>query len=254
MKILSWNVNGVRAAQKNGFLNWFKDQKADVVCLQETKARQEQLDEELVHPKGYDSIWHSAEKPGYSGVALYFRKEPLNIQHGLGIHDFDSEGRVLIAQYKDFYLINAYFPNSGRDVSRLPYKLKFCEAILKKCESVRKSGKNIILCGDYNIAHKAIDLKNPKTNEKTAGYLPQERAWMDEFTEKGYVDTFRLFEPDSGHYTWWSYRPGIRDRNIGWRIDYFCVNPEYKKQIKKSLHQTRVKGSDHCPIALEIQS
>ena len=253
MKLLSWNVNGIRAAQKKGFLDWFDTQEADVVCVQETKARKEQLDEELVNPKKYHSYWFSAEKAGYSSVAIYSKKEPLDIQYGMGVKKFDAEGRTLIAKYKDFTLINAYFPNSQREGVRLPYKLEFCKAMLKLCKKLKKGGENIVLCGDYNIAHKAIDLKNPKTNEKNAGYLPEERAWMDTFTKSGFVDTFREFEKGPGHYTWWSYRPGVRARNIGWRIDYFGVNQEYFDRVKKMRHQPEILGSDHCPIELTLR-
>ena len=253
MKLISWNVNGIRAAARTGFLEWFKEQKADVICIQETKAQPEQLDMFTLHPEGYHSYWHSAQKPGYSGVAIYSKQEPLKITPGIGKPDFDAEGRVLVAEYPEFVLVNAYFPNSQRDHARLDYKLKFCKEMFKFLEKLRKAGKQVILCGDYNIAHREIDLKNPKANENNAGFLPEERAWMDGILSGGYVDTFRHFVKDPGHYTWWSYRPGVRDRNIGWRLDYFVVNEEFKGRLADARHQPHVKGSDHCPVVLELK-
>jgi exodeoxyribonuclease-3 len=254
--LVSWNVNGIRAAQKAGFLKWFSKDSPDVVCVQETKAKVEQLEEEMLHPEGYHSYWHSAEKPGYSGVAIYSKKEPLEIRYGIGDPEIDREGRVLIADYAHFTLLNAYFPNSQREHTRLPYKLAFCKAMLTFLERTRKSGKNIVLCGDFNIAHKPIDLANPKQNEKNAGYLPEERSWMEGFVgEKshGYIDVFRQFQPGPGHYTWWSYRPGVREKNIGWRLDYFVTNPEFKSALKSCAIFPQIKGSDHCPVRLELK-
>jgi len=253
MKLISWNVNGIRSAHGKGFLKWFGDEKADIVCVQEIKAKPEQLEEEVIHPHGYFSAWHSAEKPGYSGVAIFSKKEPLDIKYGFGKKEIDSEGRVLIAEYADFTLINAYFPNSQREHTRLGYKLEFCAEMLKYCNKLKKQGKNIILCGDYNIAHREIDLKNPKSNMDNAGFLPEERAWMDEFLAAGYSDIFREKNPEPGHYTWWSYRPGIRQRNIGWRLDYHCINGEFRDRVKSAYHRPKVTGSDHCPVGLELK-
>jgi exodeoxyribonuclease-3 len=247
-------VNGIRAAGRGGFLKWFEDERADVVAIQETKARPEQLEEELLHPLGYHSYWHSAQKPGYSGVAIYSKKEPLRIQTGIGIPGIDNEGRVILAEYPEVTLVNAYFPNSQREGARLPYKLEFCAQMFKFLETLRKSGKNIALCGDLNIAHNEIDLKNPKSNVKNAGFLPEERAWMTQFLDGGYIDAFRHFEKGPGHYTWWSYRPGVREKNVGWRIDYFCVNREHEDRLKSMVHQPHVMGSDHCPVALKLKS
>lgn len=255
MKLISWNVNGLRSVQRKNFKPWFEDEKADVVCLQEIKISAENLkDEELYHPNKYDSHWHHAEKPGYSGLAIYSKKTPDDVRAGLKIPQFDREGRWLEADFGGITVINSYFPNSQRDHARLPYKLAFCAAAEKRLEALRKKGRNVLLCGDFNIAHKEIDLKNPKTNVDNAGFLPQERAWLDlMFDKKGWVDTFREFEKGPGHYTWWSYRPTIRERNIGWRLDYFVANPEFKDRLKKAEHLHQVMGSDHCPIRLTLK-
>ena len=257
MKLLSWNVNGIRAAGRSGFLKWFGDETsrgADVICLQEIKATPEQLEPELLNPKGFHSHWHPAEKLGYSGVATYTREEPIEVKKGLGIPEIDREGRVLQTEFKKFVLLNCYFPNSQREGARLPYKLEFCDAILKHMQKLQKKGKHVVICGDFNIAHREIDLKNPKSNQKNAGFLPEERAWMDQFEKAGYVDSFRHFTKDPEHYTWWSYRPGVREKNVGWRIDYFWTNGELKDRLKTSVHQAHVRGSDHCPVAMELKN
>lgn len=253
MKLASWNVNGIRAAHRSGFLEWFEDECADIVCLQETKARIEQLDQALHHPLGYHSFWHSAEKPGYSGVAIYSRTEPLSVKIGLGHPEIDREGRVLVAEFPGFVLLNCYFPNSQRDHARLGYKLDFCREILKVCQGVRAGGKNLVICGDFNIAHQEIDLRNPKANENNAGFLPEERAWMTEFIGQGFVDVFRERVPEPNHYTWWSYRPGVREKNIGWRLDYHLVNQELREAVEGVAHRPLIKGSDHCPVILELK-
>lgn len=252
MKLLSWNVNGIRAAGRAGFLNWFGEQNADIVCLQETKASPTQLDGQLLHPLNYHSYWHSAQKAGYSGVVIYSKTEPLRIQEGIGVPEIDTEGRVLLAEYSQFVLVNAYFPNSQRDHARLGYKLLFCEKMMNFLENQKKQGKQLVLCGDLNIAHREIDLKNPKSNIDNAGFLPEERAWLDQFLNLGYVDGFRHFTKDPGHYTWWSYRPGVREKNIGWRLDYFIVNRDFKDAMQSVIHQDQVKGSDHCPVELKL--
>ena len=253
MRLISWNVNGVRAVAQKGFMNWFEAQEADVVCLQETKAQEEQLDLFLRNPGGYQSFWHSAQKPGYSGTAIYTRREPDQVIEGIGIPEIDSEGRVLQADFGEFRLINAYFPNSQREHTRLGYKIDFCNAMLEHVESLRKKGRHVVLCGDFNIAHREIDLRNPKENVNNAGFLPEERAWLDQFERAGYVDAFRNFTKDPGHYTWWSYRPGVRARNIGWRLDYFWVNAEFRDRLVSARHQPEVMGSDHCPVVLDVR-
>ncbi|NUM89110.1 MAG: exodeoxyribonuclease III, partial [Bdellovibrionales bacterium] len=231
MRLMSWNVNGVRAAQRNGFLGWLSNSDADVVAIQETKASPDQLDQSLISPPGYRSFWHSAEKAGYSGVAVYTRVDPLQVTEGIGAAEFDREGRVLQLEFRDFVLINAYFPNSQREHARLPYKLAFCDAMLKHCARLGKKGKNVVICGDFNIAHEEIDLKNPKSNRDNAGFLPEERAWMTKFLAAGHADVFREREPGPGHYTWWSYRPGVREKNVGWRIDYHVVNRDFTDRV-----------------------
>lgn len=252
ISLYSWNVNGIRAAQKNGFESWFGSIQGDFVCLQEIKATEDQLDLFLRQPKGYFSFWNPAQKPGYSGVATYTKREPLGVHMGLGVSELDTEGRVLTLEYDSWVMINAYFPNSQRDHARLPFKLKFCDQMMKYCKAWEKKGKQVVICGDFNIAHKEIDLRNPKTNVDNAGFLPQERKWLDSFTDGGFVDTFREFEPGGGHYSWWSYRPGVREKNVGWRIDYFFVGSKLKSRLKKAEIHPDVRGSDHCPVSVKI--
>lgn len=254
MKIVSWNVNGIRACVKKGFVEWMDEEKADVICLQEIKAEVDQFPEELTNRKEFFYI-HSAEKKGYSGVCIIAKKEPIEVWEGLGIEEFDREGRVLIAEFDHCILFNCYFPNGQRDHGRVPYKLSFSDAVMNEALSLKKSkNKEVIICGDYNTAHHEIDLANPKSNKKTTGFLPNERAWMDKFESEGFVDTFRMKTPnENGHYTWWTYRGDCREKNIGWRIDYFFVTQNYKEKILKSYHRPEILGSDHCPIILETK-
>jgi exodeoxyribonuclease-3 len=254
MKLASWNVNGIRAVEREGKLaKWIAAENADVVCLQEVKAFQEQAAELPFNQHKYEALWHSAQKPGYSGTVVLTKKKPLNVQIGIGIPEIDHEGRVLVVEFKELTLLNCYFPNSQRDSARLEYKLFFCKKLLEFTERLRKKGKHVTICGDFNIAHTEIDLKNPKTNTKNAGFLPEERAWMTEFLKTGYVDTFRKFTPDPGHYSWWSYRPGVREKNVGWRIDYWAVSQELSDRVKSSIIQPKVLGSDHCPVVMELK-
>lgn len=253
-KLVSWNVNGLRACEKKGFSKWFAAEDAEVVCLQEIKARPEQLPPEMIHPLKYHSFWHPAEKPGYSGNAIYTRREPLDVRYGLGKQEFDREGRVLTVEFKNYSVVSAYFPNSQRDHARLGFKLDFCLAFEKFIKKERARGKSVFMVGDWNIAHTEIDLKNAKANQKNAGFLPEERAWMTKFLGSGYLDGFRHFEKGPGHYTWWSNRPGVREKNVGWRLDYFLLDQESKTRLRAAEHQTKVLGSDHCPVALTIQS
>jgi exodeoxyribonuclease-3 len=255
--IVSWNVNGIRAAEKKGLLEWLERESPDVLCLQETKAHKGQLVEELINPVlptgTYKSWWSSAKKAGYSGTAIYSKTEPLEVRT-LGYSEFDDEGRVVMAEFPEAVVISAYFPNSQEEGARLGYKLDFCAAILETCDRLVASGKNIILCGDYNIAHKPIDLANPKTNEKNPGYLPEDRAWMDTFTGAGYVDSFRAFNGAAGQYSWWSYRFHAREKNIGWRIDYNCVNASFMPKVKGASILSDIYGSDHCPVKITYEN
>lgn len=251
MKIYSWNVNGIRAVEKKGFFPWMMETGPDIICLQETKARTEQLGEEFINPRGYTSCWASAKKKGYSGTVVYTKRKPEQIEL-LGPAEFDDEGRTLILYFPEFTLINAYFPNSQPEGARLSYKLEFCAAILERANDLIGAGNNVIICGDYNIAHKPIDLARPKENEGNPGYLPEEREWMESFIQSGYRDTFREFTPGPGHYTWWSYRTRAREKNIGWRIDYFCVNRDFPHPLKQSVILSDVMGSDHCPLMIEF--
>jgi len=253
MKIISWNVNGIRAVEKKGFIDWLLQSDADVVCIQETKANPTQLSPSLITPgDSYHSYFNSAKKPGYSGTAIYSKTAPDEVTN-MGISDFDDEGRVTTARFGKTVVISAYFPNSQEAGARLAYKTAFCDAMLSYCDGFVKQGMNIVLCGDYNIAHKAIDLANPKANEGNAGYLPEERAWMDKFTTSGYTDTFRHFCEEPKQYTWWSYRFHARDKDIGWRIDYQCVNNTFLSNVKSSTILKTVMGSDHCPIEIIVE-
>ena len=255
LKISSWNVAGIRACEKKGFHDWVETTNPDIICLQETKAMPEQLSKELVEPTGYTALYAPAERKGYSGVATWV-KEGLEVKHsiGLGREEFDCEGRTIISEFSDFILINCYFPNGKRDHSRVPYKLDFCREVAGLALSLKKKKKKeIVICGDYNTAHHEIDLANPKTNKKSTGFLPIEREWMDEFKEQGFKDLFREFTPDeSGHYTWWTYRGDCRERNIGWRIDYFWSTTGLLPRVKDCHHSPEVLGSDHCPIHLTL--
>jgi len=251
--VISWNVNGIRSAERKGFLPWLASCGADIVCLQETKIQPVQISSELLSPKGYTSYWYSAEKKGYSGVGAYCREKPLSVSP-LGIGRFDAEGRVQVLEFKTFSVINAYFPNSRDAGSRLDYKIDFCDSLLAFAAKLVKKGKNLVICGDYNIAHTAIDLARPKENEGNAGYLPEERAWMDKFLSLGYVDTFRIFTPGPGHYSWWSYRGGARGRNVGWRIDYHCVNEAFRPRVAGAEILKNIEGSDHCPVLVRLDT
>lgn len=257
MRIISWNVNGIRAVEKKGFVDWLRGEAPDILCVQETKARPDQLSEELLAPvdkegRGYNTYWASAKKPGYSGTAIYTREEPLAV-HTLGVPEFDDEGRVLAADFPSFTLICAYFPNSQDAGVRLDYKLAFCIAMKEYCDKLVAQGRHLVLCGDYNIAHKPIDLARPKENEGNPGYLPEERAWMDSFTGAGYVDSFRHYHPDEpDQYSWWSYRMRAREKNIGWRIDYHCVDGTFIDKVARAGIRSEVLGSDHCPVEIEL--
>ena len=252
-KIVSWNVNGLRSVQKKGLQQYWQQENPDLFCLQEIKAHPDDLDADLCQPKGYKAFWNPAEKAGYSGLVVYSRLEPEAVQLGLGDSEADAEGRVLSLRFKNFTLINSYFPNSQRDHARLPFKLRFCKKMWSYLAQLHARGENIVLCGDFNIAHREIDLRNPKTNVKNAGFLPEERAQFDALLSGPFVDVFREFEKGPEHYTWWSYRPGVRAKNVGWRLDYFVSNKENLGRIKSMQHRPEVMGSDHCPIVLNLK-
>ena len=254
MKIFSWNVNGLRAVVKKGFFDWLNLEAPDVVCLQEIKARVEDLDENLLSPNGYHTVWNPAERKGYSGVAVFMKKKPIAFHKGMGIERFDSEGRMIRVEFKDVDLLNVYFPNGTSGSERLQYKMDFYDAFLDHCEDLRGKGKELVITGDVNTAHKPIDLKNPKANEKNSGFLPEEREWVDKFIKHGYVDSFRAFNQQPDQFTWWSYRFNVRAKNIGWRIDYFFVTEGLMKKVKDSFITPEIMGSDHCPIGLDIKA
>ena len=253
LKLISWNVNGIRAVAKKGFLEWFNNENADVVCLQETKAWEEQLEDSLKNIPGYFSYFSQAEKKGYSGVAIYTKEEPVKVDKGFGIPKFDSEGRILIAEFKEYVLYNIYYPNGKMSPERLQYKMDFYEAFQKHIVEMKNNGKKIVICGDVNTAHKEIDLSRPKENEKTSGFLPMERVWIDRFLAEGFFDSLRLFTDDAGLYTWWDLVTRARERNVGWRIDYFYISDNLKRNIRNAFIQPEVMGSDHCPIGIELK-
>ncbi len=256
MKLASWNVNGIRACEKKGFWQWIEQNDFDIIALQEIKISLDQIKELNPTPfvkKNYTPYFFHAEKRGYSGVALLVRNNlKYQIYPGINIPEFDFEGRTISVEHDDFILINGYYPNGQRDHNRVPFKLKFSEEMLALANNYRKMGKDVILCGDFNTAHNPIDLANPKTNKNTTGFLEIERQFIDRLLDNGYEDVFRIQNPDkNGHYTWWTYRNNCREKNVGWRIDYFFTLKQSKKQYKAEI-QKNVFGSDHCPITLEF--
>ena len=252
MKILSWNVNGYRAALKKGFGDFLLGVRPDVLGLQEVKSLPEQLAAKDTDFPGYKCAWNGAERKGYSGVAAFYAKEPLAVTNGFGETRFDGEGRVITLEYPTFYLLNIYFPNGGQGPERLKYKLDFYEAFLEHIEKMRKTGKAVVFCGDVNTAHKEIDLARPKENVENSGFMPIERAWLDKITGLGWVDTFRAFHPEPDQYTWWDYKTKARERNVGWRLDYFFINKEKLSLVKDSFILSKIQGSDHCPIGITL--
>lgn len=255
MKIISWNVNGLRAIHRKGNWQWLVDQSPDIFCLQETKANPDQLPEEVRNLKGYHSYFDvPKEKKGYSGVAIYSKVKPNEVQYMMGNDALDKEGRLIAAYYDDFVLLTVYFPNGGGGPERLQYKFDFYDAFLAFIEKMRKQGRSVIFCGDVNTAHEAIDLARPKENEENTGFLPEERAWIDEVINAGYIDVYRHFNPNkTGAYTYWDMKTAARERNVGWRIDYFFISPDLLPRVKKIEIMSDVYGSDHCPVMLEIK-
>jgi exodeoxyribonuclease-3 len=252
VKIISWNVNGLRAMWKKGFLGFIESQAPDVLCVQETKLQMDQILDEMRGPGPYRSYWSAAERKGYSGVATYTREEPLAVAVEFGARTLDLEGRIVHTEFPAFHLLNVYVPNSGMGADRLAWKLRFYKEFLRLCEALRRRGKGVVVCGDVNTAHTEIDLARPKENVKNPGFLPEERDWLTRLLARGYIDTFRLFCGEPGHYTWWDLKSGARARNIGWRIDYFLVSEELKDRVRESRILPEVMGSDHCPITLVL--
>lgn len=255
MKIVSWNVNGLRAIHKKGNFADILKKDADILCLQETKVEAEQLSEDVRAPKGYYAYFsHSKMRKGYSGVAVYTKERPEKVEEGMGLKDMDQEGRLLVLYFKDFVLLNCYFPNGGGGPERLKYKLDFYDAFLGFTEKLRKKGHKIVICGDVNTAHEEIDLARPKQNETNTGFLPEERAWIDELVYHGYVDIFRHLHPNTKDaYTYWDMKTAARGRNVGWRIDYFFISPDLLPRVKQATMMSDFYGSDHCPIVLELK-
>lgn len=249
MKLISWNVNGLRACVGKGFLEYFKEMDADIFCIQETKLQEGQINLDL---EGYEQYWNYAVKKGYSGTAVFTKKKPLSIRYGVGIAEHEQEGRVITLEFEAFYLVNVYTPNSQRELARLDYRMAW-EDVFRNYLKELDAKKPVVLCGDLNVAHKEIDLKNPKTNRKNAGFTDEEREKMTQLLEAGFIDTFRYFYPQQeGAYTWWSYMRKARERNAGWRIDYFIVSERLKDRLKDTQIHANIMGSDHCPVALEI--
>lgn len=250
MKFISWNVNGIRACMTKGFMDFFKEVDADIFCLQETKLQAGQIEMDL---EGYHQYWNYAEKKGYSGTAIFTKKEPISVAYGLGIEEHDKEGRVITLEFNDFYFITVYTPNSQTELARLSYRMTW-EDDFKKYLKKLEEKKPVIFCGDLNVAHKEIDLKNPKTNRKNAGFTDEERAKFTELVNDGFIDTFRYFYPEmEGIYSWWSYRFKAREKNAGWRIDYFMVSSSLKDRLESAKIHTEIYGSDHCPVELVLK-
>ena len=251
MKIISWNVNGIRAVLKKGFAEWFAETQPDILCLQETKARPEQVDLPLEFA-GYQQYWCSAEKPGYSGTLILSKTKPLSVTNGIGIDEHDTEGRVITAEYENFYLVTVYTPNSQNALKRLDYRMRWDADFLAYCKDLEKT-KPVVFCGDLNVSHKEIDLARPKANRKNAGFSDEERASFDNIVAAGFVDTFRHFYPENeAEYSWWSYRAGARGKNVGWRLDYFCISQSLTTELKSASILQDVLGSDHCPVTIEL--
>ena len=252
IRISCWNVNGIRAVEKKGFLDWLGQESPDILCLQETKAQPGQLTPEIQQPSGYHGYWNFPERKGYSGVVTFSKEKPIEVENGFGIEKFDMEGRVITAKYPEFTLFNVYFPNGKMSEERLRYKMDFYNAFLDFVAPLKSRGEKLVVCGDFNTAHKEIDLARPRENEDVSGFLPIERAWMDEFVAHGFVDTFRYLTKQPDHYTWWSFRTRARERNIGWRLDYIFVTENLLDSLTQASIRPEVMGSDHCPVEIRL--
>ncbi len=253
MKITTWNVNGFRAVLRKDALQWVPEVDPDVLCLQEIKLQLDQISDDEASIDGYQSVWNPAERKGYSGTATFHKEAPLEVDKGLGFEKFDDEGRVILSKFEDFHLYNIYFPNGGQGNKRVPYKLEFYEKLLEICDDLHEKGENIIITGDFNTAHNEIDLANPKSNEKNTGFLPEEREWIDKYLEHDFVDAFRELYPDREDYTWWTYRFNSRERDIGWRLDYFLVSKPLMERDEDVVIHSDIMGSDHCPVSLILR-
>lgn len=250
MKFVSWNVNGIRACMQKGFMDFFREADADIFCIQESKMQEGQL---VLETPGYHQYWNYAARKGYSGTAVFTKKEPVSVSCGIGIEEHDQEGRVITLEFEDYYFVTVYTPNSQNELARLPYRMRWEDDFLSYLKGLEEK-KPVIFCGDLNVAHQEIDLKNPKTNRKNAGFTDEERGKFTELLNAGFIDTFRYFYPDvEGIYSWWSYRFSARAKNAGWRIDYFCVSESLKDRLRDAKILTDVTGSDHCPVVLEIE-
>ena len=249
MKLISWNVNGIRACLNKGFSDFFKEVNADIFCLQETKCQPEQINLEF---EGYTSYWNSAERKGYSGTAIFTKKQPVNVTYGIGIEEHDKEGRIITLEFENFYLVTNYTPNAKRELERLDYRMVWEDEIRKYLLELNKK-KPVIMCGDLNVAHEEIDLKNPKTNKGNAGFTNEEREKMTELLNAGFIDSYRYLYPEKIEYSWWSYMGHAREKNVGWRIDYFITSKDIEKNIKEATIYPDIFGSDHCPVGLEIE-
>jgi exodeoxyribonuclease-3 len=253
MKIISYNVNGIRAAINKGFLEWLQYENPDIICLQETKAQKEQLNTSVFTELGYHQYWFSAQKKGYSSVAIFTKIEPIKVHYGIGIEKFDFEGRFLRADFNNFTIIDSYFPSGTTGGERQEYKMDYLLHVKKYVDELQKNTKNIILCGDYNICHKPIDINHPERHNGVSGFLPEEREWLTNFLDSGFIDSFRMFDTSAEKYSWWSYRAGSRQKNLGWRIDYHIISNSLKDKITNAYILNKVEHSDHCPVVVEIK-
>ena len=253
MKIITYNVNGIRAAINKGFIDWLKAVNPDIVCLQEVKADLEQINSELFTDLGYEIYWSSAEKKGYSGVAILTKIKPVHVEYGCGMNVYDREGRVIRADFEGFSLMSAYFPSGTSGDERQEFKMKFLADFMEYSKNLRESIPNLIIAGDYNICHRAIDIHNPKSNAKSSGFLPEERDWMESFIQSGFVDSFRSLNDEPHHYTWWSLRFGSRAKNLGWRIDYQMITETMKEKLRRCVILPEAYHSDHCPVLIELE-
>lgn len=249
MKLISWNVNGLRSVLRKGFLDYLQREKPHMLCLQETRCDPDEV--EQLWPASYTTYWNCAQKKGYSGTAIFTRARPLKVTTGMGKPEHDAEGRVLTAEFDDFFLVNVYVPNSQRELTRLAYRQRWDANFLRYLKKLERC-KPVVWCGDLNVAHTELDLANPKANVRNHGFTPEERAGFSAFIEAGFVDTFREFEKGGGHYTWWSQMPGVRQRNVGWRIDYFLISPGLRPRLKRAFIRPGIMGSDHCPVGIEL--